>query len=912
MEFLLLGLLVLSFPIIAIVALVKSIGLSDRLIRLERRLAEVEARAAAGGIVAATQGAAPVATPEVPSPAAPAADAPPAAPEEVPSPAEPAPAAGPAADSVGEPEPADTAPIQPAAPGPGFEERFGTRWVVWIGGIALALGGIFLVRYSIEAGLLGPRVRLLLSGLLAAALVAGGEWTRRQEKLSGFAGVPSAHIPSILTAAGTTVAYATVYAAYALYGFLAPPFAFILLGAVALATLAAALLHGPALAALGLVGAYVTPGLVASSEPSFWALYIYLAVVTASAFALANYRLWAWLAITALAFNVLWMLPGLSEVAASRALAPHVFHMTVGFVLAAAFIVSGLWWGPPAEPGKPDPLSSISIAIYVAAAALFVLASRHDTAALLAFTALTAATLAIAWRAESASYAVPAAALLAAAVIGRWAFEVEIDQLIAPPGRSGGPEVPILTGTGTNIALGLGYAALFGAAAFLAQGRSPAAAVPVLWSSAGVAGPVLILIALYWRVAGFERSIPFAGLALLTAALYAVATEALNRREPRPGSAASEALFATGAVASLALAMTFALERGWLTVALALMVPGIAWISQARPLPMLRVLAATITVLVVLRIGWDPSISAAGAATGTTPIFNWILYGYGVPAASFWYAGHLMRQRADDTPSRMIDSAAILFTVLLLFLQIRHYMNGGDIYRETSRLAELALQVCAGLATVIGLEHVRRRTGSIVHDYGARIVAVLTLCGIAFGLMFAANPLFTGEPVGGRFFNLILLGYGLPAVLAITLALTTRDHRPMPYRWVAAATAFVLSLTYLTLQVRTLYHGPVLSAGATGNAEQYTYSAVWLAYAIVLLLAGIWLRSQPARLASALVTALTIAKVFLIDMSDLTGAWRALSFIGLGLVLVGIGFLYQRLLFPRRAPNAEAGAAPAP
>ena len=50
---------------------------------------------------------------------------------------------------------------------------------------------------------------------------------------------------------------------------------------------------------------------------------------------------------------------------------------------------------------------------------------------------------------------------------------------------------------------------------------------------------------------------------------------------------------------------------------------------------------------------------------------------------------------------------------------------------------------------------------------------------------------------------------------------------------------------------------------------------------------------------------LTIAKVFLVDMADLAGAWQALSFIGLGLVLVGIGYLYQRLLFPRRLPAAS-------
>src|SRR5204863_403322 len=41
-------------------------------------------------------------------------------------------------------------------PEPGFEERIGTRWVVWVGGLTLALGGFFMVRYSIDAGLLGP------------------------------------------------------------------------------------------------------------------------------------------------------------------------------------------------------------------------------------------------------------------------------------------------------------------------------------------------------------------------------------------------------------------------------------------------------------------------------------------------------------------------------------------------------------------------------------------------------------------------------------------------------------------------------------------------------------------------------------------------------------------------------------
>src|SRR6185295_4649112 len=169
--------------------------------------------------------------------------------------------------------------------------------------------------------------------------------------------------------AGTTVAYADVYAAYALYDFLNPGLAFILLGIVALATLAAALLHGPALAGLGLVGAYVSPLLVASDKPDYWSLYIYLAIVTAAAFVLARMRMWRWLALTAIIFSAFWTFPGL-EAKPIAAIGAHAFHVVIGFALAAALIVSGLLFGPEAEPDKIDDVSSAALGAYLAAATL--------------------------------------------------------------------------------------------------------------------------------------------------------------------------------------------------------------------------------------------------------------------------------------------------------------------------------------------------------------------------------------------------------------------------------------------------------------------------------------------------------------------------------------------------------------
>jgi uncharacterized membrane protein len=201
------------------------------------------------------------------------------------------------------------------------------------------------------------------------------------------------------------------------------------------------------------------------------------------------------------------------------------------------------------------------------------------------------------------------------------------------------------------------------------------------------------------------------------------------------------------------------------------------------------------------------------------------------------------------------------------------------------------------------------RSRSIVHNIAALLIAGGTLFAIVAGLGFVQNPMLTAEPVGGSFVNLILLGYGLPALLSIVLAIRARHVRPLAYRAVAAATAVALALAYLSLEVRTLYHGAILLGGVTSQAEGYTYSAVWLAFGVILLIAGFLLRSQPARLASAAVMVATIGKVFLLDMAGLEGIYRALSFIGLGLVLVGIGFLYQRLLFP---PQRAEAAQPTP
>src|SRR5262245_27155330 len=110
--------------------------------------------------------------PEAPTPPTPEAAQPSPPPPVEPEPQREAAPAQPAATGGPEPSPIPAVAASPAPTGPTLEERLGTRWAVWVGGLALALGGLLLVRHSIEQGLFGPGVRISAGALFSLVLVA--------------------------------------------------------------------------------------------------------------------------------------------------------------------------------------------------------------------------------------------------------------------------------------------------------------------------------------------------------------------------------------------------------------------------------------------------------------------------------------------------------------------------------------------------------------------------------------------------------------------------------------------------------------------------------------------------------------------------------------------------------------------
>jgi uncharacterized membrane protein len=81
---------------------------------------------------------------------------------------------------------------------------------------------------------------------------------------------------------------------------------------------------------------------------------------------------------------------------------------------------------------------------------------------------------------------------------------------------------------------------------------------------------------------------------------------------------------------------------------------------------------------------------------------------------------------------------------------------------------------------------------------------------------------------------------------------------------------------------------------------QFTYSAFFMAFGAILLSVGFWRRSPYLRWQALLLLAVAIGKVFLVDVSELSQGYRILSFIGLGALLLGVSFVYQRDLLNLR------------
>jgi uncharacterized membrane protein len=803
-------------------------------------------------------------------------------------PTEPAPTGAPAAPAA-QPPAVPTAPeYVPLLTITGTEARrieklLVENWLVWLGGIALALGGAFLVKLSIDQGWLTPIVRVVLGVLLGFGLSAAAEWVSRREPPDEAEQAPF-YIPAALAAAGASTIFASLYAAHQLYGLLPSPLAFALLALTAGATVGVSLRHGPFVAALGLIGAFAVPLLVESEAPHALPLFVYLTVVAATSLAILRHRDWNWLAWIWLGGSTFWVLLWLATSPTTDA------AVLGGFLLGQLGLFAALRRGLPrigflaGISDRPIVRIVTRTAFWVIVTTIFVLvhADGFGTTSLVCALGGAVFLLWFAYRETALDDVIAAAAALPLALLASWdlpapAQAVETVLRALPP-----EQVTSFTTFALISAVLLGGTLL----------TLPRVARPGRWAALSAAAPLLILTIAYWRLKQYQFDIAWSTAALLLGVLELGAAAYVARR--RTGDTEIEialAAYTVGVLGATILAATFALSNAWLTVALALHLPALGWVEGRIRLPVLRYVALGIAAAVLVRLALNPEILAYPLSE--RPIFNWLLYGYGVPTLAFIVATRQFGSRADDLLVRVLEAGSIVFGVLLVTLELRHFFYG-RINAPLQSLARDSVQTIAWLGMAAILLRLGERRARPVLVWGATILFAVASAQAVLWQAIIANPLLTGTPVGQTlFFDALSVAYGLPAILYGVIAWTGRG--PKPLAWTARILTVGLVFLWLTLEVRHAFRGEVLTWGHAGDAEWYAYSTAWLIFAGIALAIGLIWRNEWLRRAALVGIALVVAKVFLSDMAELSGALRALSFLGLGGALVGIGYAYRRL-----------------
>jgi len=798
----------------------------------------------------------------------------------------------PAAEAV---EPVTMAEAEAPAPTTprSFEELLGAKLFVWVGGIALAAAVAFLLKWSFDRELVTPAVRVLGGAVFGLGLLGAAEWVRQRKDQTA--------VTQALSGAGLASLYAVLFAATNLYQFVGPTFGFTLTAALTAGAIALALKHGVFTAALGLVGGFVMPVLL-EPDPTFGGGFVaYLLLLQAGLVTVARCRQWIGLSVATFIAGGVWA--GL--VVAGALDITHAFWVEVLLLGSAAVFIGGA--ADAGWAGVPHRVWRTSLAVVAGAGAAMMLAlhvglSGFEPRGLWMLGLLIAACLVLArWQAQYV--ALPWAALgTSVALLMGWAMDASWLRAVE--------SIEPTFATRFGWAAGA-YGVVFALGGFACLWRSARPSVfAALSSSGGLVLSVLTVAALWDAVpTGFAWWAVVGGVALV----YAVLTAArMNTKEGTASEDGAKPILALSAAGLAAFAIGLGLYDNppWLGIGWAALALGLVLAREAAELPTLRwgVVGATALAGVALLVAPGPFFEVARQRV----VFNQLLPAYALPASLF--AACAWRFAAGGVPRWASAYHAVTLACIALgfTFMTRHAFTPGRLLGSFALLeagtlaAGYALLGFAGYGLSRWVANAPLRLGGVTLIFLGLGVAIA-------GPALLLNPLWRGGEVGPTIvLNGLLFLYLLPAALgaAATVMLTrSADKALLPGAAVTGAASLLLLFTWVTLSVRQGFVGGVidLDAHPVGAAEQYAYSMAWLALGLGLLFAGVFTGSKTLRFGSLAVMLLTVVKVFAFDAAALQDLWRVLSFLLLGLSLIGLGWVYQRYVFGGRE-EAEAHA----
>jgi uncharacterized membrane protein len=195
----------------------------------------------------------------------------------------------------------------------------------------------------------------------------------------------------------------------------------------------------------------------------------------------------------------------------------------------------------------------------------------------------------------------------------------------------------------------------------------------------------------------------------------------------------------------------------------------------------------------------------------------------------------------------------------------------------------------------------------VAHRVRLQLLRVLAVACLALGLvaLLVVNPNPLATPVFNERFGTYCVGIAVFAFsgwLALKASKNADEMGAFPWRELAGASVLIVNgliLLAVGLEIHGYWwnlrwHGDVNFYDAYRMYAQFTYSAWFMLFGAILLTVGFWRRSAFLRWQALLLLAVSIAKVFLADVSQLSQGYRILSFLGLGATLLAVSFVYQR------------------
>ncbi|MHA7821056.1 MAG: DUF2339 domain-containing protein [Erythrobacter sp.] len=695
-----------------------------------------------------------------------------------------------------EPEPAaqvDPASAEPASeleeerkgyklPKLDFEDLFGRRLPIWAGGIALAAGGIFLVIYAIEQGLMDPVTRVALSLIFGVLLLAGAEVAYRFESR-----VRDPRVRQALAGAGIATLYAAAYLAGAQYGLIGPAVAF---GGLALITAGALVLterFGLPTAVLGLVGGFATPVMVASEEANVPVLAFYLALLTAGLVLTARRTGQRWFGAAGLAGGFLW---GVLMLASQP--------MAQGDLIAIGLYLLAIGAAVPLLLGESERLPVLRLSAgAIAAVQMGALVSLAGFSLLNwgLYGLLAAALAVLAWRTEELRPAGLLVTAVAAILLGAW------------PEPASGEFIVVATGLA---------AVLLGAPLAMLWRR-----IGGLFALGQVSGGALAFgLAAWWRFGSVDNDVMLPGLAagLGVLAITTALSAWLVWRDEKLGEAIS---LPVAASAVLAFGAAHVLLPGWAEVLGAVIVSlGVALVASARarnyPLIALVWAGGLVTIVTLFSTGdiFDELARAFGEREGDVDLVR-ALMRWGSAVLPFAVLAWL-------EPLRRMRRLAEVLSVLPGYVLLAQFIPGP------------ALAWTLGLAAIGSVWFMRMRTG-----LWASALVLGTLWALIPGgewvgagiVAFAGQPVWITDLADWE----VALRRVLPLALGAGLAAWQCSDRPILRIVLASLTslAAVITLHVLFKQLFAITDAPTFVA--LGMAERTVWQALLVGAGIAIM-----------------------------------------------------------------------------